>query len=237
VITGNTDWAGVLAAPLEPPDGAGSYWEGVSHADFLVSLKAAFKAVKWVAGKEVYALRKDGTEMSASVEIRGHRQSIPRGHSLCVGVLNSNTRRFRPRLYLGLDSDRDDSSYVFEEFVMGKRVRGRPFADDLAVAVSVMKEFVPTITDAWDRLCRHPVGTEEANALFMRAGERKLLPYSAVGLAYETYRDRSRGQTLKDIVWAFSHAARLRVPPTKQLRVLYGFTEGVVNEHRKLAAA
>ena len=225
MIKGNTTLKELkLIEPVEP-FGVGKYWQGISHHKLLNTISTLAQDRKWNTQYWTIGVSRDKQDLAASLilEIPG---LYPK--TLCLGVVNSNARRYSLQFYggvyfladkVGIVLSRDDTSH---KHTLGVKLEG-----EIEAALNVFHQSASSFEAKILELEKTWITTNQAAVALSEAGIGEMIAWSRIGKITGMFHKNNR-QTAWSLLSQFAKVAQ-RSPVMSQMKSVYEFLQVVEN--------
>jgi len=213
--------------PMQRPDNAGAYWQGIPHGDLASCIIDACTARSWGVTNTRFITNRGGSELAGVIDVDIPKVKPPKGQSFSLGFLTSNDRKRALKLTVGTNVFVCSNGLVTGEIILRrKHTLGLDLAADLNPALDTYVTKAQSINEMVERLRDRKLKTTMVDKILMEAGRAELMPWSRIGDVDHEYRNPRFAEHGKDTSWALLQAFTWVVkqnPPLAQMEQINSF--------------
>jgi hypothetical protein len=195
------------AIPLETPDNAGRYWQGIQHGRLVDVLSMQIRNRGWEITESRFSLSKDQADLAGAFKMRLPGVDTPEGMDLSLGFVTSNALRKSLKMVVGAVVQVCNNGMATGEIVMQKKhTKQFSLSDEIQKSLDVYEVKSQTIKETVTRLRERELSPTEADEILMEAGRNHLMPFSRIGLVDAEYRKPTFEEHGRGTSWALLNA-------------------------------
>ena len=215
--------------PLERPQKAGNYWEGIQHGTLVHAFKDEIRSRGWNITEQRFSLSKDKADLAGAFSLEIEGVDPPEGQTLSIGFITSNAMRIATKVLVGANVMVCRNGMATGEIVMQKKhTHGFNLFQEIENSLDQYIPKAQKINHIVTSLRETELSATNADRVLMQAGRNRLMPWSRIGAVDKEYRNPTFAEHGKGTSWAllqaFTHTVK-RNPPMQQMEQMNSFRE------------
>lgn len=166
---------------LTPPNGAGSYWKGLSHYQFVTTIMNAVLTRKWEIRDTKITLSEDKMDMIVCFSLFIPNFKLPSSSSLSIGIITSNAQRFGMKVYYGIVTADKIGVVLGKIRSRTKHTKGFDLTQEIYHILTKYKKAAEKTQGKVNKLMKKKISLEESEHILFEAGRKGVIPWSRIG--------------------------------------------------------
>lgn len=211
---------------LKPYFRAGPLWKGIPLHEVATMFKETLKTSGFGIWNDAkFAVYSDKSDIAISVPMNAHKWNTPKVSPI-IGLTYSNSQKFLPTLYMGVESTIDKGLYVLCQQKTSDRRRSPTFdlkanflneaVHDMLMDSFTLNHLNVNISQLQNRYLKR----SDHCTLLCRIAREKILTWSRIGKVDAYVYSSTKSVSLLDFCFEVNRAMRLN-EPTKQPKQLF----------------
>ena len=195
------------AIPLETPDNAGRYWQGIQHGRLVDVLSMQIRNRGWEITESRFSLSKDQYDLAGAFKMRLPGVDTPEGMDLSLGFVTSNALRKSLKMVVGAVVQVCNNGMATGEIVMQKKhTKQFSLSDEITKSLDEYEIKSRTLNETVRSLKERELSQVESDQILMEAGRQHLMPFSRIGKVDQEYHNPTFAEHGRNTSYALLNA-------------------------------
>jgi len=195
------------ATPLETPDNAGRYWQGIQHGRLVDVLSMQIQNRGWEITESRFSLSKDKADLAGAFKMRLPGVDTPEGMDLSLGFITSNALRKSLKMVVGAVVQVCNNGMATGEIVMQKKhTKQFSLSDEITKSLDEYEIKSRNLKETVTQLRQRELSQVESDQILMEAGRRQLMPFSRIGAVDKEYHNPTFAEHGRNTSYALLNA-------------------------------
>ena len=229
VYGANTKVEDLRTIPLDKPEKAGAYWQGIQHGRLVDVISQQISNRGWSITESRFSLSKDRADLAGAFKLHLPNVETPEGMNLSLGFVTSNAMRKSLKMVVGAVVQVCNNGMATGEIVMQKKhTSGFSLSDEINESLNQYQTRASMIQETVQALRETEISNEQSDQILMEAGRQRLMPFSRIGAVDKEYRKPTFAEHGRGTSWALLNAFTYIVkknPAQQQMEQMNRFRE------------